>query len=193
MPAPDEPTLELPTPDPGVGWMLRYQQGEERAFDQLVEGYSPRVFALITRFVGPAENREDLVQEVFLRLARREDLGSIEHVEGYLFQAAGNVLKDWRRHGVRHAADAHDAIEEDLPAEVDFSPERVLLGKDQINALIAALELLPERTRAVFLLYHFDNLPQAEIARRLGVAVRTVENNMAKAHAHIAAVMLERR
>jgi DNA-directed RNA polymerase specialized sigma24 family protein len=44
----------------------------------------------------------------------------------------------------------------------------------------------------VFLLYHFDQLPQAEIARRLGIAVRTVENNMAKAHAHLAAVMLER-
>lgn len=166
---------------------------ELRLLDEWSRRYRPALMRFFQRRMPAVADREDLVQEVFLRLARREDLGSIEHVEGYLFQAAGNVLKDWRRHGVRHAVDAHEAIEEDLPAEVDFSPERVLLGKDQINALIAALELLPERTRAVFLLYHFDNLPQAEIARRLGIAVRTVENNMAKAHAHIAAVMLERR
>lgn len=171
----------------------RVGRRELRLLDEWSRRYRPALLRFFQRRMPAASDREDLVQEVFLRLAKREDLGSIEHVEGYLFQAAGNVLKDWRRHGARHGDGAHETIDEDLPAEVDFSPERVLLGKDQVSALIAALELLPERTRAVFLLYHFDNLPQAEIARRLGIAVRTVENNMAKAHAHIAAVMLERR
>lgn len=154
--------------------------------------YRPALLSFFQRRMPPGADREDLVQEVFLRLARREDLAGVENIDGYLFQAAANVLKDWRRRGVRHAVDAHEPVEEDLPAEVDFTPERVLLGKDAVSALIAALETLPERTRAVFLLYHFDQLPQAEIARRLGIAVRTVENNMAKAHAHLAAVMLER-
>lgn len=166
---------------------------ELRLLDEWSRRYRPALLRFFQRRMPSAGDREDLVQEVFLRLAKREDLGSIEHVEGYLFQAAGNVLKDWRRQGMRHAADAHEAIDEDIPAEVDFSPERVLLGRDAINTLIAALETLPERTRAVFVLYHFDNLPQAQIARRLGIAVRTVENNMAKAHAHIAAVMLDRK
>lgn len=165
---------------------------EGRLLDEWSRRYRPALLRFFQRRMPAATDREDLVQEVFLRLAKRQDLASIDHVEGYLFQAAGNVLKDWRRHGVRHAADAHGPIDEDLPSEVDFSPERVLLGRDAVGALIAALEALPERTRAVFVLYHFDNLPQAEIARRLGVAVRTVENNMARAHAHIAAVMLER-
>jgi RNA polymerase sigma factor (sigma-70 family) len=173
----------------------RAQQGADESQARLLEEWSRRYRPALLRFfqrrMPASADREDLVQEVFVRLAR-QDLSSIAHVEGYLFQAAANVLKDWRRRGVRHAADAHDAIEEDIPAEVDFSPERVLLGKDAVAALIAGLETLPERTRAVFLLYHFDQLPQAEIARRLGIAVRTVENNMAKAHAHIAALMLER-
>jgi len=155
--------------------------------------YRPALLRFFQRRMPAGADREDLVQEVFLRLAKHDDLAAIGHVEGYLFQAAGNVLKDWRRRGVRHAEGAHDALSEDLPAEVDFSPERVLLGRDTLNALTAALEVLPERTRAVFLLYHFDNFSHAEIARRLGIAVRTVENNMAKAHAHIAALMLDRR
>ena len=164
---------------------------QARLLEEWSRRYRPALLRFFQRRMPPGADREDLVQEVFLRLAR-QDLTAIANVEGYLFQAAANVLKDWRRHGLRHAADAHDAIEEDLPAEVDFSPERVLLGKDAVAALVAALEALPERTRAVFLLYHFDQLPQAEIARRLGIAVRTVENNMAKAHAHVATVMLER-
>ena len=154
--------------------------------------YRPALIRFFQRRMPPADH-EDLVQEVFLRLAKRGDLNGIDHVEGYLFQAAGNVLKDWHRREVRHAASAHDMLDDDLADEVGFSPERVLLGRDTINALTQALEMLSERTRAVFLLYHFDNLTHAEIGRRLGIAVRTVENNMAKAHAHIAAVMLDRR
>ena len=165
---------------------------QARLLEEWSRRYRPALLSFFQRRMPPGADREDLVQEVFLRLAR-QDLTAIANVEGYLFQAAANVLKDWRRRGARRAADAHEPVEEDLPAEVDFSPERVLLGKDAVAELIAALEALPERTRAVFLLYHFDQLPQAEIARRLGIAVRTVENNMAKAHAHIAALMLERR
>lgn len=176
---------------PGASAHIITDERQARLLEEWSRRYRPALLRFFQRRMPASADREDLVQEVFLRLAR-QDLTAIANVEGYLFQAAANVLKDWRRRGVRHAEGAHDAIEEDLPAEVDFSPERVLLGKDAVSALIAALETLPERTRAVFLLYHFDQLPQAEIARRLGIAVRTVENNMAKAHAHIAALMLER-
>lgn len=176
---------------PGASAHIASNERQQRLLEDWSRRYRPALLRFFQRRMPPGADREDLVQEVFLRLAR-QDLTAIANVEGYLFQAAANVLKDWRRRGVRHAADAHDPVEEDLPAEVDFTPERVLLGKDAVSALIAALEALPERTRAVFLLYHFDQLPQAEIARRLGIAVRTVENNMAKAHAHLAAVMLER-
>ena len=176
---------------PGVSAHIASDERQQRLLEEWSRRYRPALLSFFQRRMPSGADREDLVQEVFLRLAR-QDLTAIANVEGYLFQAAANVLKDWRRRGVRHAADAHEPASEDLPAEVDFTPERVLLGKDAVSALIAALEMLPERTRAVFLLYHFDQLPQAEIARRLGIAVRTVENNMAKAHAHLAAVMLER-
>ncbi len=175
----------------GASAQIAANERQARLLEEWSRRYRPALLRFFQRRMPPGADPEDLVQEVFVRLAR-QDLTAIANVEGYLFQAAANVLKDWRRRGMRRAAGAHDPIEEDLPAEVDFSPERVLLGKDAVSALIAALETLPERTRAVFLLYHFDQLPQAEIARRLGIAVRTVENNMAKAHAHIAAVMLER-
>jgi RNA polymerase sigma factor (sigma-70 family) len=167
------------------------EERQARLLEEWSRRYRPALLRFFHRRMPASTDGEDLVQEVFLRLAR-QDLTAIANVEGYLFQAAANVLKDWRRRGVRRSESAHDRVEEDLPAEVDFSPERVLLGKDAVSSLISALETLPERTRAVFLLYHFDQLPQAEIARRLGIAVRTVENNMAKAHAHLAALMLER-
>ncbi|HKX46117.1 MAG TPA: sigma-70 family RNA polymerase sigma factor, partial [Planctomycetota bacterium] len=59
--------------DPGVVWMLAWQAGDEAAFDRLVEAYSGPLYALLTRFLGPVRQREDLVQEVFLRVVRARD------------------------------------------------------------------------------------------------------------------------
>jgi transmembrane sensor len=69
------------------------------------------------RMPGGAD-REDLVQEVFLRLARRPDVGTIEWVDGHLFEAAAGVLADWRRKQITHAADPYEplATSPELPA-----------------------------------------------------------------------------
>ena len=158
-------------------WSRRYRTALERYFQRRL----PR-----------GADQEDLVQEVFLNLARRDDLTTVEQVDGYLFQAAANVLTDWRRKQVTHAAAAHDAISETLQ-DVGFTPERVLIGKDAVGALVAALARLPARTRTVFMLYHFEYLPHAEIGRRLGIAVRTVEDHMARANAHLLSVMSDLR
>src|SRR5262245_30988818 len=87
-----ETELTCPNTDPGVGWMLRYQRGEERAFDLLVEAYSPRVYVLISRFLGRAANREDLVQEVFLRVIRaRADYRPEARFSTWLYRIVFNL------------------------------------------------------------------------------------------------------
>jgi len=139
------------------------------------------------RMPGNAD-REDLVQEVFLHMARRNDLQTVQDVERYLFHAAGNVLRDWRRKQLTHAAGQHDSLSEDLQ-DVGSTPERVLLGGEALENLVAVLETLPERTRTIFVLYHFEQVPQVQIARELGIAVRTVEDHMARANGRLLEAM----
>jgi RNA polymerase sigma-70 factor (ECF subfamily) len=59
------------------------------------------------------------------------------------------------------------------------------LGREAVERLIAALHELPETTRIVFTQYHFDNVPQVEVARRMGLSLSTVEKHMARANAHL--------
>ena len=93
--------------DPGVAWMLRYQRGDERAFDQLVESYSPRVFALLTRFLGPTDNREDLVQEVFLRVIRaRADYSPEARLSTWLYRIAFNLCVNENERAARYSTGA---------------------------------------------------------------------------------------
>ncbi len=126
---------------------------------------------------------EDMVQDVFLRLANRADIETIEQPERYLFTTANSVLKDRHRRGVTRAADAHVPITDTV--EAGFSPERIALGQESVALLIRALLELPERTRTAFVLYHFDEFSHAQIGCQLGMAVSTVEKHMARANRHL--------
>jgi RNA polymerase sigma-70 factor (ECF subfamily) len=128
---------------------------------------------------------DDLVQEVFLRLVRQGNTDGIHFLDGYVFQVAANVLRDYARRWTVRAEEAHHAQLDDAEVEGGFSPERVLLGKEALETLIAALQELPEKTAVIFSLYHFDSVPQVEIARRLGMSVSTVEKHMGRANVYL--------
>lgn len=139
------------------------------------------------RRVRGAAEVDDLLQDVFVRLAR-QDLGVVENMQGYVFQIAANVLRDRdRRDHVRQIMVPSD--QEDWEDVQGFSPERLLVGKDTLQHLMTALFELPERPRTIFSQYHFDGVPQAEIAERLGVSLSTVEKDMARANATLLGVL----
>jgi RNA polymerase sigma factor (sigma-70 family) len=130
---------------------------------------------------------DDLVQEVFLRLAGGGKIESVEQPEAYLFRTAANVLNDrWRRSTAR-AAEAHEPYDDAMhgSARETLSPERALLGAQALEQLVAALYELPERTRVVWALYHLEDLTHTEIARRLGITVSTIEKHISRASAHL--------
>src|SRR4051812_36637589 len=74
------------------------------------------------RGIAPADI-EDLVQEVFLRLAQRADLGEIGQIEGYLFQTAANLMKDRAR---------RQAVREPLSTEAEFSQDHEDIGPERV-------------------------------------------------------------
>ena len=155
-----------------------------------------RLEALARRYYGPlasffrkrtrnAEEVQDLVQQVFLRLAQYGELGDIQNPDGYIFQTAANTLKDHFRHSAVRERFALEQFEETGKARADFSPERVLQGRESVAQLANALRELPERTRDVLMLRCFEGLKHAEIGRLLGISVRAVEKHMAKALSYL--------
>ena len=131
------------------------------------------------------EDAEDAVQEVFVRLSRRRGLAGLENVEGYLFETAASVAIDHHRRGRVRSEGRHDAYDESLHAVSDFASDRVLEGKQELAMVLEGLRELPERTRNVFLLARLERMRHAEIARRLGISVSTVEKHVVRALAHL--------
>jgi RNA polymerase sigma-70 factor (ECF subfamily) len=155
-----------------------------------------RLDALARRYYGPlvsffrkrtrdSEEVQDLVQQVFLRLAQCPQLGEVRNPDGYIFQTAANALRDHaRRAAVRERFAAEQCPEDDADRGA-FSPERVLQGRESVARVVEALRQLPERTRDIFMLRCFEGLKHAEIGRLQGISVRAVEKHVAKALAHL--------
>jgi RNA polymerase sigma factor (sigma-70 family) len=156
---------------------------------RLLEDFARRYYAPLLSFFRKrtrnAAEVPDLVQQVFLRLSQYRELGRIQNPDGFIFQTAANILKDYHRNTAvreQHAGRSDGAI----PAtDSDFSPERVLLGEQALERLVDALRQLPERTRDVFIFRCFDGLRNAEIAQLLGISIRAVEKHMVRALAHV--------
>ncbi|NOT30287.1 MAG: sigma-70 family RNA polymerase sigma factor [Planctomycetes bacterium] len=175
---------ESATNDPGVAWMLRYQRGDERAFDQLVEGYSPRVFALVTRFLGPSENREDLVQEVFLRVIRaRHDYRPEARFSTWLYRIVFNLCvneNERRRPSSSLDEVGHDSRER-WEDERGPAPGAALERADLIDSVRRAIAALPARQRMALVLAKYEELPYDEVARVLGTSEKAIKSMVHRA------------
>jgi len=135
--------------------------------------YGPALRRYFLRRAEPADV-DDLVQDVFLRLQARGATGHIENVEGYLFRTAANVLGHRRRRISWIWGRQEDPEDYDGPTD-ELSPERILIGKEALDAMLATLRELPPRSAMAFMLFRVEQLPHEVIARRMGISVRAVE------------------
>lgn len=147
------------------------------------------------RRTGDRAEAEDLTQQVFLRIIATETDVAIEQASGLIFITAGNLLIDRSRRGANRISGRALPLDSFRPDEVtgfspafveDRDPERVLMGKDTLEAALAALDELGQRTKDIFILTRLENMKQADVARLLGISVSTVEKHLIRGLAHLA-------
>jgi len=161
------------------------QSANAEALASLNTAFRSSLLGYFTRRAADVGEAEDLVQEVFERLLKRGDLTDVGHLRGYVFETASNVLTDrLRRQRSRRAGD-HVTFDDSVHGDVDFSPEHVLLEREQLARATAALLRLPERSRVVFVLRRLEGLKYRDIAAQLNISVSAVEKHMERAIAHL--------
>jgi len=164
-----------------------FSEADRTILAQLSREFRASLIRYFARRVQGLSDVEDMVQEVFLRLARRGDTSALVsgNVNAYIFEAASSVLSDRLRKRRTHCADAHETFDCDRHCDTDFSAEHVLLGKERLTRAIAVLLELPDRTRVIFVLRRLEGMRFADIAARLGISVSAVEKHMQRAIAHL--------
>jgi len=122
---------------------------------------------------------DDLVQDIYARLATAKAVTHIRNSQAYLFQVARSVAADhWRSARVTRLHDTAAFQNADM-ADFSASPEVIIIARSELLRLARVVASFPERTRKVFVLRRVEGLTQREIANRLSVSESTVEKQIA--------------
>src|SRR5262245_26437433 len=162
-----------------VELMLRWQEGDAAAFEELVRRWQQPVARFLTRYAGRPERVADLCQEVFLRVYHA---GPRYRPEGafstWLYRIALNVARDAarrRRHEPLPLCGPEPAAPADDPCE----------RRDTAAAVARAVAELPEPLRVVLVLRHYEELSFEEMARLLATPASTLKSRFAAALARL--------
>ncbi len=129
---------------------------------------------------APAHEVDDLVQNVFLKMQARSVAEPVADIERYLFRIAATVLVDGHRDDPLHLR-RHEALHEGIEPIDALSPERILMGAEALDRIMAVLQSLPPRTSEAFILHRFEEMTYDAIARRMGISKSGVEKLIMRA------------
>ncbi len=151
-------------------------------FERFLGEQRPMLISFLRSRGTSLDDAQDIAQESLYKLTRYRDL-PIEALKPLLYRIALNTLHDSRRRqsGIHHASlsdielQAHD-IQDEMPR-----PEQWAEDREELARVRAALSLLPERCREVYLLNRIEGMSYTQISRHCGISVKTVEKHIGKA------------
>jgi RNA polymerase sigma-70 factor (ECF subfamily) len=168
----------------------RCLDGDQRAHVELVRSFQNMVFNLAYNLLGNAQEAEDLSQEVFLKVFRRDST-----LKTWIYRITTNMafnrIKWLRRRGRNRQVSIDHGSNADLPPMSESlpdaapGPERHAHSSEIRKRLMAALDQLSDDQRAVVILRDVDGLSYEEIAETLGINIGTVKSRLARGRAGI--------
>lgn len=150
----------------------------EKAFEWLFRRYFSELCQVVYRVAHDEHLAQDLVQEVLYELWRKRDILTISiSLRAYLKRAVLNRTLNHLRDNRQWSSEERMpeiAVEESDPVD--------MLRSEELQKLVdAAIDELPEKCRMVFVLSRYEELSYRDIATELGIAEKTVENQVSKA------------
>ncbi|MBT28862.1 MAG: RNA polymerase sigma-70 factor [Thalassobius sp.] len=153
------------------------KRGDQQAFNELFNRYWKSLYAFSFSTFQDSNLSEDATQEVFTSLWEKRQKLIIQNIRAYLFQAvkfqiAANIRKS-------RFTDLHIKTIDKINYIRDV--EEQMNYQELDKKLENTLQELPERCREIFYMSRFEHLSNQEIADKLNISKRTVENQISRA------------
>ena len=156
--------------------ILKAREGDRNAFNELVRIHAQGVMNVIYRRCGDAQVAEDAAQETFIRAWSH--LGSFRvdsSLRNWLYRIALNTATDMLRKEKRILP---GDVEDFQLADPQPGPEGIYLQEERTTLVQAAIQSLPDASRAVLVLKEYEGLSYREIADSLDIPIGTVMSRL---------------
>ena len=165
-------------------------KGDIFCFDAIYLEYNKKIYSFALSFLKNKEDSEGIVQEVFLTLWRkRAEIKMNQDIGSYLFTITYNTIRKHFRKLARERKHLKEfsktALTEDDSTNSEVEYENLL------EIAESAIDQLPSRQKSI---YHYsirDGLSTKEIAEKLEISTRTVENHLYRAKSQLKKTMLD--
>ena len=149
-------------------------------FKQEILPHEAALVRYLARIAPRRYGASDLRQETYARVYEAARIARPQSARAFLFSTARNLVLDHIRR--------ERVVSIEVVADIDalnvlvdeISPEQRTSGIQQMKLLAEAFELLPKKCREVMWLRRVQEIPQTEVAKRLGISERTVEKHVSK-------------
>ncbi len=180
--------------------MLAWQtlSGDIAAYEELVNRYKNRVYAIVYRIIGHAQEAEDLTQEVFLTVYEKMyQFDSNKKFAPWIYRIATNTsissLRKRKKVALVNFDEAYSAPIDGCALIKSDDPHSVYEQQELHREIDAAIMALPENYRVVITLRYQMDLDNQEIADSLGISKENVEVKVHRARKALQKILLNRR
>jgi RNA polymerase sigma-70 factor (ECF subfamily) len=172
--------------------LARAADGDDRAFDVLIDRYAKRVYAICWRYFGSSEEAEDAAQGAFLALYRGlAGFRGQAAFSTWLYRVTTNACHDLARRNARQpqTVSLDDQRSPDTNEPYDETALDRLAATELQSDLRAALSQLDAEQRQAVVLRDVVGASYAEVAATQGVAIGTAKSRVHRGHARLAELL----
>jgi len=156
------------------------QQGRQDTFETMFKAWYNPLCNYAHSFLGSRDEAEETVQSVFIHFwEKRKEIDIETSLKSYLYRSVRNSCMNVLKH--EKVKREHAAFALNGGAGSSNNTAGDLMASELETRIADALMKLPEQCRLVFKMSRFEELKYSEIADKLGISIKTVENQMGKA------------
>ena len=165
---------------------IRTKKDRRQFLLQIVQEHETAIKRFLRVRLANEADRDDIVQEVFTRLCRMENLADklslgAERTRAFLFMTTTNLIRDLHRRETSRHRSAHEPFDDDAVADQTGGVEDRLQSWERLEAARRAIDGLKPLCRQAFEMSRFECMSYREIADQMGVTVSMVEKHISNA------------
>lgn len=155
------------------------KNGDKNAFEKLFRNYYSYLCSYATTYLHNVEASQDIVQEFFFKLwQKKEGLPDNINIQAYLFKSIQNSCLNYIKH--QKIEERHKELSANNHKN-SFSEENITETNELHTKIRLAIDKLPPERRKIFIMHRLEELKYKEIADKLNISIKTVENQIGKA------------